>query len=148
MEPECSVPCSQEPVTGLYPKLEESSPYQPILLSNIDLNIILHLSLILPSRLFSSCFPTKNLHVFLVFLMRTICPAYIILFDLVILIIFGEKYKLWSSTLYNFLQHSTISSLSNQNILLSTLFSNTFRPCTFLNFRGQVLHTYKTTEKK
>jgi hypothetical protein len=31
MEPEGSLPCSQEPSTGLYPEADESSPWHPIL---------------------------------------------------------------------------------------------------------------------
>jgi hypothetical protein len=40
MEPEGSLPSSQEPSTGPYPEPDQSSPYHPIL-SNIHLNIIL-----------------------------------------------------------------------------------------------------------
>jgi hypothetical protein len=31
MEPESSLTCSQEPFTGPYPDLDQSSPYHPIL---------------------------------------------------------------------------------------------------------------------
>jgi hypothetical protein len=41
MDPEGSLPCSQELSTGPYPEAVQSSPYQPILsLSKIHLNVI------------------------------------------------------------------------------------------------------------
>jgi hypothetical protein len=40
MEPEGSLPCSQEPSTGLYPEPDQSSPYHTIL-SKININVIL-----------------------------------------------------------------------------------------------------------
>jgi hypothetical protein len=39
MEPEVSLPCSQEPSTTLYPEPDQSSPYHPIL-SKIHFNIV------------------------------------------------------------------------------------------------------------
>jgi hypothetical protein len=41
VEPEGSVPYSQQSATGPYPELDESSPYLPILFSKIHFNIII-----------------------------------------------------------------------------------------------------------
>jgi hypothetical protein len=39
MEPEGSIPCSQQPATFPYPQLDQSSPWLPILFLKIHLNI-------------------------------------------------------------------------------------------------------------
>jgi hypothetical protein len=54
-----------------------------------------------------------------------------------------QGYELWR----NFLQPPNISSLFGPNILLSTLFSNTFSPCYSLSVRGQISHPSKITSK-
>jgi hypothetical protein len=61
MEPEGSMPCSQEPSTGPYP---EPHPSNPISLRSI-LILTTHLRLGIPIGLFPSGFPTNILHAFL-----------------------------------------------------------------------------------
>jgi hypothetical protein len=75
--------------------------------------------------LFPYSFLTWSLYTFQISLMSATCPAHLTVLNLIILVIFGEKYKLWSSPLCNFLQSPVSSSLFSPNIPLSTLFSNT-----------------------
>jgi hypothetical protein len=54
-----------------------------------------HLRLGLPSELFSSHFSAKTVYALVIFPMCTARPVYLIFLVSIVVIIFGEKYKLW-----------------------------------------------------
>jgi hypothetical protein len=55
-----------------------------------------------PSNLFPSGFTDETLHAFLISSMRSTCPAHPLFLNFIALIIFGEVYRLWNSSLCYF----------------------------------------------
>jgi hypothetical protein len=96
------------------PILSQTNPVHttPSYLPKIIIILSTHLHLGHNSALFPSGFPTNNLYAFNFSLIRTICSAHLILLDLIIAIILGEKYKSRSSSLCNFLEPPVTSSSS------------------------------------
>jgi hypothetical protein len=108
-------------------------------LSKVHLNAFCPARLGLPSAFFLSGFAINILHAFISARIPVTGSAHIILLDLIILIILAEEYKLWSSSLCNFLQPHVTSFFLEPNVLLSTLFSNTlFGLSSSLNVRDKV----------
>jgi hypothetical protein len=105
-----------------------------------------HLCLGLPGGLFPSGIPTQ----IFVWISHISCVSYMPHtshpLDLIILIVFCEVYKLWSSSLCSLLRPPTTSSLLGPHIL-STLFSNTLSLWSYLSVRDQVSHPYKEQVK-
>jgi hypothetical protein len=125
MEPEGSLPFTRKFHGSLFWAI--SSLYHPNLSKTHLIICSSHLHLGLPSGLFwlshqyTICIPRLPIHI--------TCRSLFILLDSIVLIVLGEKYKLWSSSLCNPLQLPVTSSLFGPNILFSTLSSKTLSLC-------------------
>ena len=98
MEPKISLPHLQMPTTCLYPEPDQSSPWTHPTSWRSILILSSHLRLGLLSGLFPSGFPSKRLYITFLSPTSASFPAHPILLDLITRIIFGEEYRLFSSS--------------------------------------------------
>jgi hypothetical protein len=92
-----------------------------------------------------SGFTDKILFGFLIFPMRAVCPFHLIILYYIIVIIYGEEYKLRSSSLYSFFQPPVTLPLLGPNILPQQPFSITLNLRSSLNAKDQISHQDATT---
>jgi hypothetical protein len=114
-------------------QLNQVMPSHFIFLTSIFI-LFLHLRLGLPSGLLHSGFLSKTC-TFLISFTCAVCPAHLILLYFCYPNNTLWKYKLGSSSLYNFLRPFVLSCLFGLNILFSILFSNLLSLCSSLNVR-------------
>jgi hypothetical protein len=85
------------------------------------------------------------LYAFLIYSTSATCSAHLVLLDVITLIVLGESYKLWSSSLCTLLQPFATFSLVGPKILFSTLLKNILNVCSSLSMKAQISPPYNLT---
>ena len=119
MEHGGSLPHSQQPATCPYLEQDRSTPCPHFTLLRSILNIVLPSTPGSSKWSHSLTFPQKSQYAPLGSPRST---AHLSLLNLITRMIFGEEYRVWSSSLCSLLHSPVTLSLSGPNILLSTLF--------------------------
>jgi hypothetical protein len=129
MEPEGSLPCTQESATDPNPQLDESSPHTfPLYFPKVQSYVIFPSNLGLPNCPFTLRFSDQNLARISHLYHACSCPAHLIVLNLVTLILFGE-------TSYEAPHDAVFSSLPPLHPSQVKIFSSA--PCSeipFINF--------------
>jgi hypothetical protein len=121
MEPKGLLPFPHDPITVPYSEADESIPCPHILFLRVHFNIILPSSkYYFPLRIFDI------LCAFLIIPMPGTFPIHFIRHDLVTLIMFGEEYNLWSSSLCSTFHPWRVKHILRLDMLL---FYDSFSNC-------------------
>ena len=140
-----SMPHWQGLSNNTYPESNHSNSWYWHLFLRLILIFSCQLRLGTPRGFFPAGLPVKILKTLLPSSNLATWPVHLNLLDSITLIILGEWYKLWNSSLLSFL-HSPFKSLLGPNIRLKILFTNTLSLHSSLNVRGHVSQPYRTTD--